>query len=94
MDFRVRVYVWCVISLAALAVADAVRLVAYDFPGPKWLILAALTVLSGAATVRLPNVRAEISISETFVFSAVLIFGSGAGVLTVLLDAALSLIHI
>jgi len=89
VDFRVRVYVWCVISLAALAVADAVRLVAYDFPGPKWLILAALTVLSGAATVRLPNVRAEISISETFVFSAVLIFGPGAGVLTVLLDAAI-----
>jgi len=89
VDFRVRVYVWCVISLAALAVADAVRLVAYSFPGPKWLILAALTVLSGAATVRLPNVRAEISISETFVFSAVLIFGPGAGVLTVLLDAAI-----
>lgn len=88
MDFRVRVYVWCVISMAAFAVTDAVRLVAHDFPGPKWLILAALTILSGAATVRLPNVRAEISISETFVFAAVLIFGPGAGVLTVLLDAA------
>jgi putative nucleotidyltransferase with HDIG domain len=89
VDFRVRVYVWCVISLAALAVADAVRVVAYDFPGPKWLVLAALTVLSGTATVRLPNVKAEISISETFVFSAVLIFGHAAGVLTVLLDAAI-----
>jgi putative nucleotidyltransferase with HDIG domain len=89
VDFRVRVYIWCVISLAALAVADAVRLVAHDFPGPQWLVLAALTVLSGTATVRLPNVKAEISISETFVFSAVLIFGPGAGVLTVLLDAAI-----
>jgi len=89
VDSRVRVYVWCVIALAALAVADAVRLVAYSFPGPEWLVLAALTILSGTATVRLPNVRAEISISETFVFSAVLIFGPGAGVLTVLLDAAI-----
>jgi putative nucleotidyltransferase with HDIG domain len=88
VDSRVRVYVWCVIGLAALAVADAVRSVAHDFPGPEWLVLAALTILSGAATVRLPNVKAEISISETFVFTAVLIFGSGAGVLTVLLDAA------
>ena len=60
-----------------------------DFPGPKWLVLAALTIISGTATVRLPNVKAEISISETFVFSAVLIFGPGAGVLTVLLDAAI-----
>jgi putative nucleotidyltransferase with HDIG domain len=89
VDSRVRVYVWCVITLAALAVADAVRLVASDFPGPKWLVLAGLTIISGTATVRLPNVRAEISISETFVFSAVLIFGTGAGVLTVLLDAAI-----
>jgi putative nucleotidyltransferase with HDIG domain len=89
VDFRVRVYVWCVITLAALAVADAVRDVASVFPGPEWLVLAALTIISGTATVRLPNVKAEISISETFVFSAVLIYGPGAGVLTVLLDAAI-----
>ena len=89
MDSRVRVYVWCVIVLAAFAVADAVRAVTLDFPGPEWLVLAGLTIVSGTATVRLPNVRAEISISETFVFSAVLIFGPGAGVLTVLLDAAI-----
>ena len=73
MDSRVRVYVWCVITLAALAVADALRSVISDFPGPSWLVLAGLTIVSGTATVRLPNVRAEISISETFVFSAVLI---------------------
>ena len=89
MDFRVRAYVWCVIALAALAVADAVRSVAANFPGAEWLVLAALTIISGTATVRLPNVRAEISISETFVFSAVLLFGPGAGVLTVLIDAAI-----
>ena len=71
MDSRVRVYVWCVITLAALAVADAVRSVSLDFPGPEWLVLAGLTIVSGTATVRLPNVKAEISISETFVFSAV-----------------------
>jgi putative nucleotidyltransferase with HDIG domain len=79
-----------VIALAALAVADAVRSVASNFPGAgEWLVLAALTIISGTATVRLPNVKAEISISETFVFSAVLLFGPGAGVLTVLIDAAI-----
>jgi putative nucleotidyltransferase with HDIG domain len=92
VDSRVRLYVWCVITLAAFAVADAVRSVVLVFPGPEWLVLAALTIVSGAATVRLPNVKAAISISETFVFSAVLIFGPGAGVLTVLLDAAI--IHV
>lgn len=89
MDFRVRIYVWCVIALGAAAVSHAAQAVFRDFPGVPWLVVAGLTLVSGTATVRLPNVKAEISISETFLFSAVLIFGPSAGVLTVLLDAAI-----
>ena len=76
-------------ALAALAVADAVRSVAATSLALSGSSSPALTIVSGTATVRLPNVKAEISISETFVFSAVLIFGPSAGVLTVLLDAAI-----
>ena len=89
MDVRVRLYVWCVILLGAITVAHAVRTILGDFPGLPWLVVAGLTLIDGIATVRLPNVKAEISISETFLFSAVLIFGPSAGVLTVLLDAAI-----
>jgi putative nucleotidyltransferase with HDIG domain len=46
-----------------------------------------LTLISGSATVKLPSVPATISISETFVFTAVLLFGPAAGTLTVALDA-------
>lgn len=89
MDFRGRLYVWSVIIVGALAIAHAAVDVLRDFPGVAWLVVAGLTLISGTATVRLPNVQAEISISETFLFSAVLIFGPSAGVITVLLDAAI-----
>ena len=43
--------------------------------------------MSGSFTVRLPSVPATISISETFVFTSILLFGAGAGTLTVALDS-------
>jgi putative nucleotidyltransferase with HDIG domain len=60
------------------------------FSGPMdltWTILALLTLVSGSATVRLPSLPATISVSETFVFTSVLLFGPAAGTLTVALDA-------
>jgi putative nucleotidyltransferase with HDIG domain/diguanylate cyclase (GGDEF)-like protein len=54
----------------------------------NWLMLAALTLLSGSATVRLASIPVAISISETFVFTSALLFGASAGTLTVALDAA------
>ena len=55
--------------------------------GWDWTILAILTLVSGSATVRLPSLPATISVSETFVFTSVLLFGSSAGTITVALDA-------
>ncbi len=52
----------------------------------QWLTLAALTLISGSATVRLPSVPATISISETFVFTSVILFGPTAGATIVALD--------
>jgi putative nucleotidyltransferase with HDIG domain len=52
----------------------------------EWLALAALTLLSGSITVKVPTVPATISVSETFVFTSVLLFGPAAGTLTVALD--------
>lgn len=55
--------------------------------GWTWTILALLTLVSGSATVRLPSLPATVSVSETFVFTSVLLFGPSAGTLTVALDA-------
>ena len=53
----------------------------------QWLILAALTLLTGSFTVRIPGIPARLSVSDTFVFASVLLFGPEAGTITVLLDA-------
>ena len=53
----------------------------------QWLILAALTLLTGSFTVRIPKINARLSVSDTFVFASVLLFGPAAGTITVLLDA-------
>ncbi len=55
---------------------------------PSWLILAALTVVSGSAPIRLYSIPVALSVSETFVFTSVILFGPAAGTLTVVLDAA------
>ena len=52
----------------------------------SWILLAALTLLSGSATIKLPSVPATISISETFVFTSVLLHGPAAGALIVAFD--------
>ena len=52
----------------------------------QWFLLAFLTLLSGSITVKVPSVPATISVSETFVFTAVILLGGSAGTITVALD--------
>ena len=49
-------------------------------------MLALLTLLSGSFTVRIPGVSARLSVSDTFVFAAVLLFGPAAATMIVVLD--------
>jgi len=81
-----RLYVCAVIAIGAAIIVDSVHTVVAHHLTPQWLTLAALTLLSGSATVRLPSVPATISISETFVFTSVLLFGAEAGATIVALD--------
>src|SRR6187399_1100775 len=75
-----------VAGLSVIA-ASAIQIVTRGMLSGPFLMLAALTLISGSATVKLPSVPATISISETFVFTSVLLFGPAAGTLTVALDA-------
>ena len=52
----------------------------------QWFVLAALTLLSGSITIKVPGIDASISVSETFVFTSVLLFGTAAGTIIVTLD--------
>jgi diguanylate cyclase (GGDEF)-like protein/putative nucleotidyltransferase with HDIG domain len=55
--------------------------------GYEWFILAGLTLLSGSFTVKVPTIPARLSVSETFVFAAVLLFGPAGATLVVALDS-------
>ncbi len=52
-----------------------------------WMLLAGLTLLSFFFAVKIPGIPAKISVSETFVFTSVLLFGTAAATVTVALDA-------
>jgi putative nucleotidyltransferase with HDIG domain len=55
-------------------------------PRWEWLILVALTVVSGWATLRSPSLLISFSISDTFSIAAALLFGPSAGATTAALD--------
>ena len=83
---RGRTYVVGVIVAGLVAVgASFTEMLAHPV-GYQSFVLAALTVISGSATVKLPSIPASLSVSETFVFTSVLLFGPSAGTLTVALD--------
>ena len=52
----------------------------------QWVMLAVLTVLTGIFTIKIPAVTARLSVSETFVFASVLLFGPCAGTITVAIE--------
>src|SRR5436190_22783662 len=80
-------YLWSVILAGAAVLSASIFQVIRDPIGVEWFTLAALTLVSGWATVKLPSSDASISISETFVITAVLLFGPAAGTVLAALDA-------
>lgn len=82
-----RVYVIAVIALGVAVVCDSlVQLIRTPVPF-DWFILAGLTLLSGSFTVRIPTIPARLSVSETFVFAGVLLYGPEAATAIVVLDS-------
>jgi MASE9 protein len=81
-----RAYVVAVVLLGTATVAHSVRDLYLHPLGRQWFVLAALTLLTGSFTVRVPSINASLSVSETFVFASVMLFGPSAGAMTVLLE--------
>ena len=82
-----RLYIAVVVGAGSFVVIQSfVQLTLHDV-GWSWTILALLTLVSGSATVSLPSLPVAVSVSETFVFTSVLLFGPATGTITVALDA-------
>jgi putative nucleotidyltransferase with HDIG domain len=87
LPLATRAYIAAVVAAGSVTVVHSfVQIYLYKV-GWTWTILALLTLVSGSATVNLPALPATVSVSETFVFTSVLLFGPAAGTLTVALDA-------
>jgi len=80
-------YVAAVVIVGLVAVSLSILEIRSNPPATDWLVLVALTILAGCFNVKLPSLPANLSVSETFIFTAVLLFGPAAGTLTVLVDA-------
>lgn len=53
----------------------------------EWLALAALTLLTGSFTVRIPRLSIRISVSDAFVFASVFIYGPEVATVIVAIDS-------
>ena len=80
-------YVAAVIVCGLGVVLDSVWQFSSNPPSLEYFFLATLTLLTGSFTVKLPSLPAKLSVSETFVFTSVLLFGPAAGTMTVVIDA-------
>lgn len=81
-----RAYVGVIAALGLVVVGVSLVDLAAGRIDARWLVLAGLTALSALLTIRVPTVPATISVSETFVFTSLLMFGAPAAVLTVAID--------
>lgn len=82
-----RAYVATVAAAGMTAVVHSIAVLSTGPLGFQWFVLAGLTLLSGSFTVRVPTIPARLSVSETFVFAAAMLFGPAAATMLVVLDS-------
>lgn len=82
-----RAYMWLVPIGGTVVLGWAIRDLVQHPPHPSWLVLTALTALTGSFTVKIPGLVARLSVSEPFVFAATFLFGPAAGAVTAATDA-------
>ena len=86
LSLRARVYVVVVVAAGTVTIALAANSLLRQPVRSDWLVLAGLTFLTGSFSIKVPSVSARISVSEAFVFAAVLLFGPNVATLIVALD--------
>lgn len=86
-----RIYISLVVLSGAIVIAYSIFTLYAEKIDSQWFVLAALTLLTGSFTVKVAAVGARLSVSETFVFLSVLMFGTEAGTVTVLLECLIIL---
>jgi putative nucleotidyltransferase with HDIG domain len=86
LELGARVFIGVIVAAGFGVIAHSVDSLRAIPVSSQWFVLAALTLLSGSITIKLPGINASISVSDTFVFTSVLLFGTAAGTIIVTLD--------
>ena len=89
LSLGARIYIAIIVTAGSLAVGASVYDLIVAPPSPQWLFLAGLAFLTGSFSIKLPSINARISVSEAFVFAAVLMFGPSAATIIVTIDAVI-----
>ena len=82
-----RLFLSVVIGAGAVTIAYSVARLVQQPVGWNWLVLATLIVITGSFSIKVPSVSARLSVSEAFVFAAVLLFGLHVATVIVALDS-------
>lgn len=88
---RAKTFVAIVVVGGGAVLGRSIQVLFTESIDPQWFVFAGLTLLTGSFTVRVPGINASLSVSETFVFASVLLFGAHAGAVTVLLECLIIL---
>src|SRR5580765_6002070 len=90
-----QIYSWLVIAAGAVVVAYAGAHLTRNQIDVRFMLLALVTVLIGPRlSIPIPRVKACISVSDTFIFLAILLFGGEAAILLATAEAACSSMRI
>ncbi len=81
-----RAYVVGVVFIGGGLILRSMVQLGMEAATPYWVIVASLAVFGAPLSLRLPSLRATVTVSETFVFAAAILFGPAAATLTIALD--------
>ena len=84
-----RVYVQVVVAIGGGLIVSSMVLLVLEATPPYWVIVVALTLFSAPLAIRVPSIGATVTVTETFVFAAALLFGPAAATVAVALDGLL-----
>ncbi|MDQ3686562.1 MAG: EAL domain-containing protein [Acidobacteriota bacterium] len=89
-----KVFQWTIIVLGALVITFSARRIQVADLDLRFLLLSLITICVGSRiTIQIPRVKGHISVSDTFIFLAILLFGSEAAILLAAAEALCSSFH-
>src|SRR5437870_13534395 len=90
-----QIFVWIVITTGAAVVAFSCAHLTLENIDIRFLLLALATILIGPRlSIPIPRVKARISVSDTFVFLSLLLFGGEAAIVLATTEALCSSVRL